>query len=333
MKRLLIGAAIVVGVIMLAGVGYIVYVMARYPDAGPTPQVTIAATPARLARGEYLAKHVAVCIDCHSTRDWTKFSGPLVRGTEGKGGFRFGEEMGLPGEVFAQNITPAALGSLSDGELLHAVACGVGKNGRALFPIMPYKSFAELSQEDIFSVLAYIRTLKPIQNDVPTGRLNFPLNIIVRMIPGPYVAHSMPDTTKSLEYGKYLVTTAACGDCHSQQKKGERIKGLEFGGGMEFRFPDGTVRSANITPDEKTGIGSWTKDLFLAKFKAYEHPDSALLSLKEVGYNTPMAWTMYAGMSERDLGMVYDYLRSLPPVKNDVERFTPINQAPQETRK
>jgi hypothetical protein len=63
------------------------------------------------------------------------------------------------------------------------------------------------------------------------------------------------------------VNAAGCIDCHTQQVRGEPIKGLEFAGGFELRFPEGTVRSANITTDEETGLGSWTTDEFVGRFK------------------------------------------------------------------
>jgi mono/diheme cytochrome c family protein len=328
MKRILriFGILAVVGVVGIAA--YLGYFFARYPDAGPVPQITIERTPERIARGKYLAHHVTVCIDCHSTRDWTKFSGPPVSGTEGKGGFRFGEEEGLPGDLYAKNITPAGLSSFNDGELVRSIAGGVTKDGTALFPLMPYPNYRELSREDLYSIISYIRSLAPIENQVPPRHLNFPVSLIVRSIPSPFTLSDAPDTGTAIKRGKYLATAASCRECHSLQVKGDLVAGMEFAGGREFPFPDGTVRSANITPDEESGIGSWTKELFVAKFKAYEHPDSALMDPKAVGYNSVMPWTMFAGMADRDLEAIYAYLSTVTPVKHPVERFTALNQAP-----
>ncbi len=59
-----------------------------------------------------------------------------------------------------------------------------------------------------------------------------------------------PDTSDTVDYGKYFTTMDSCADCHTPIEKGERIKGMEFAGGMEFKLPGGgIVRSANITPD------------------------------------------------------------------------------------
>jgi mono/diheme cytochrome c family protein len=327
MKKFFTIAAIVLAVVAALLLGFLGYVVIKYPDAGPPAQLTITATPERLARGAYLANHVTVCIDCHSTRDWTKFSGPLIPGTEGNGGLEFGREMGFPGTIYASNITPASLGTMSDGELLRAIASGVGTEGRALFPIMPYPSYDKLSEVDLASIIAYIRTLKPIHQQIPERKLDFPLNLLVRTIPAPHHASPPPDTSDILAYGKYLANAATCIDCHTQHVKGKMVPGMEFAGGAEFRLSDGTIRSSNITPDEATGIGAWTKEIFLAKFKLFEHPDSTSLSIAAMGFPSVMPWTMYAGMTGRDLEAIFAYLKAVPPKKNAVERWTPKTAA------
>ncbi len=117
MKKLLkIAAWGAGGVLLLCALG-IGYLYIRYPDVGPVRDLTVTSTPERLARSAYLANHVSVCMDCHSTRDWNYFAGPIMPGTEGKGGELFGETIGLPGMVYAHNITPGGLGSQSDGVL------------------------------------------------------------------------------------------------------------------------------------------------------------------------------------------------------------------------
>ncbi len=323
MKRLSKVLAFGAGIIVLAAAVGLAVLFLGYPDGGPVPDVAAVSTPDRVERGEYLANHVAVCIDCHSTRDWTKFSGPPVPGTAGKGGDLFDETIGFPGSIAATNITPAGIGGMSDGELAHAIVSGIGQGGRPLFPIMPYTAYASLSQEDLESLIAYIRTLPPIVNSVPERKLNFPLNLLVRTMPAAYTPQAAPNKGNSYEYGKYITTLASCIDCHTPQDKGELVKGKEFSGGWEVAVPQGTIRSANITPDEETGIGLWTKDIFVAKFKEFEHADSAKLDLGLMGRQSIMPWTMYAGMTEDDLGAIYDYLRTVPPIRNRVEPWTP----------
>jgi hypothetical protein len=173
------------------------------------------------------------------------------------------------------------------------------------------------------SIIAYIRTLKPIENTPPQTKLNFPLNLIVRTIPGKHTEHGSPDTSNVYEYGKYLVNAADCIECHTQRKDGRIIEGLEFAGGFEFPFPNGqVVRSANLTPDEETGIGTWSETDFVNKFKFYDNPEGRTMLAASMEYNTTMPWTMFAGMTEHDLGAIYKYLRSVKPLKNKVEKFT-----------
>ncbi|HCT24427.1 MAG TPA: cytochrome C, partial [Chitinophagaceae bacterium] len=86
---------LVLGIIVLLAAA-LTYVKLALPNVGDAPQLTVQATPEKIARGEYLANHVTVCMDCHSKRDWTKFSGPVTPGTLGMGGDRFDESVGMP---------------------------------------------------------------------------------------------------------------------------------------------------------------------------------------------------------------------------------------------
>ncbi|MBI5472480.1 MAG: cytochrome C [Ignavibacteriae bacterium] len=324
MKKALKFVGIVVGVLLLVLVGALAFFVLKYPDVDPPPAVTVERTPERIARGKYLANHVTICIDCHSTRDWTKFAGPIIAGTEGKGGEEFNEQIGgIPGTLFSANITPAGIGQYTDGELLRVFTVGVTREKRAIFPLMPYLGYNNLSQEDAYSIVAYLRSLPPIENTIKESKLNFPVNLIVRTIPPKsYQPKPAPEKSNTIEYGRYLSTIAACGDCHTPAVKGERIPGMEFAGGMEFTFPSGTVRSLNITPDEETGIGTWTKEDFIARFKAFADSSSRNVSVTMNEFNTPMPWIMYAGMTDEDLGSIYAFLRTLKPVKHQVEKFT-----------
>lgn len=327
MKRALKLIGIAAGVLAVGIAGLLGYLFFMLPDAGPIPSISVVSTPERLERGKYLVNHVAACIDCHSTRDWARFSGPIIPGTEGKGGERFDSNVGLPGTLYARNITPAGLGRATDGQLLQAIAGGIDHNGKPLFPLMGYKAYANLSTGDLYAIIAYIRTLKPIQNSVPEHQLDFPLNLIVRTIPGRFTPQSEPNRNNPYEYGKYLVNAAGCIECHTQKTQGKNLPGMEFAGGWEFGLPNGVVRSANITPEEETGIGFWTKEIFIAKFKEWENADSTKLNLEKMGRQTIMPWTLYAGMTEEDLGAIFAYLRTITPVKNRVETWTPLEGA------
>jgi hypothetical protein len=88
------------------------------------------------------------------------------------------------------------------------------------------------------------------------------------------------------------------------------------------------TRSANITPDADTGIGSWTEQQFIDRFKSFEGVEQPVLSEAERRQNTPMPWTAYAGMSREDLAAIYTALRQQKPIVNRVTRFPDV-QSPQ----
>ena len=312
---------IVVGLLFIIGLAAS-YIYFFLPDTGKAPDLKIEITPERVARGKYLATSVAVCIDCHSTRDWSLYSGPMVAGTDGKGGEKFPHEFGFPGIFYARNITPAALGKWTDGEIFRAVTSGVSKDGSPLFPLMPYDHFGKADKEDIYSILAYIRSLPAIANEVPVSKADFPVNILMHLAPQKPAFVTMPKETDTVQYGAYLVSMASCVTCHSKENKGEIIKGTEYGGGREFQFPGGTVRSSNITW-QGAGVANMTKDQFIARFKLYRDSSYRSPKLRPMDFNTPMPWTMYSGMKESDLGAIYAFLATVKPLDNKVEKFTP----------
>lgn len=298
------------------------YFLGRYPGVGPAPSVRIRVTAGLIERGQYLANHVTRCIECHSTRTWTMFSGPIVAGTEGAGGERFDNELGYPGTLYAANITPAALGQWTDGEILRAIVSGVTRDGRAMFPVMPYPNYRALSEADAEAIVAYIRTLKPIVRNIAPSRLDFPMSLRVRMIPKPYAAQPSPDRSDLVAYGQYLVTIASCTTCHAHPEGGESIHGMEYAGGADFKLPEGgRVQSANITPDSDTGIGSWPREFFIARFRESASAATQRFPLTDRRFNTIMPWTMYGGMTDEDLGAIYAYLRTVGPVRNRVTPF------------
>lgn len=319
MKKIFL--TILVLLVVVLGIA-ISYVKIGLPNVGDAPDLKIDMTPQRVQHGEYLANHVTLCMDCHSSRDWTRFSGPLVPGTNGKGGEMFDEKMGFPGKFFAKNITPLKLKDWTDGEIFRTITTGVNKSGDALFPVMPYHYYGKMDKEDIYDIIAYIRTLPSIDNEIPARSVNFPMNFILNTIPAKASLVEKPSRSDTIKYGAYMVNSAACMECHTQVKQGQIIPELSFSGGREFNMGNGSVFSANITPDDATGIGSWSAEQFVARFKAYK--DSAnfpVINSKKV--NTIMPWVMMAGMDTSDLRSIYAYLHTLKPVKNTVTHFVP----------
>ena len=321
MKKLfkILGILLILVFVFAAG-GYI-YLVSAFPKVSAAPDIKIEPTPERLERGKFLANSFAFCIDCHSGREMNKFSMPVKPGTEGMGGFDYGESAGF---VPAANITPdkeTGLGNWTDGEIFRAITSGVSKDGRFLAPMMPYPLFASLDKEDIYSIIAYIKTIPAIKNKVPEKNLKFPVNIIFRTIPSDANNFGKrPDGLDKIKLGEYY--GIGCKFCHSQSEKGAYIPGKEFAGGVEFPMPDGSiVRSGNITPDKETGIGNMTRDLFISKFRACLNESN--LDVKTWGFNTPMAWNFLSKTAtDDDLSAIYDYLMTQKPVNNKVEKVT-----------
>ncbi|HEY3406364.1 MAG TPA: c-type cytochrome [Ohtaekwangia sp.] len=323
MKKFLKVLGIMVMIIMVAVSALLVYIKTALPDVGEAEDIKIEYTAERIARGEYLANSVNVCMDCHSTRDWSKFSGPLVEGTFGQGGDRFDQSVGMPGVFYAKNITPAGISRYTDGELFRVITTGVTKEGRAMFPLMPYPYYGRMDREDVYSVIAYIRSLSPIKNEVPESTPDFPMNFIINTIPQKAELQQKPDPSDQLAYGAYMANASGCVECHTRFEKGQIVKEFSFGGGREFSFPDGSVvRSSNISPHPETGIGKWTKENFITRFKSYTDSAYVVPSVGRGEFNTIMPWTMYGKMTEEDLAAIYTYLKTVAPVDQAIEKFT-----------
>jgi mono/diheme cytochrome c family protein len=323
MKTMLKIGLLAVSALLLLAMGGILYVSFALPNVGPPPtDLKVEVTPEKIERGKYLAYHVLQCIDCHSQRDFGVFSGPPNEGTEAHGGERFDQTMGFPGVFISPNITPTGIGDWTDGELFRLITTGVRKNGEPIFPIMPFESYGKLDPSDIEAVIAYIRTLEPATTNHPASVADFPFNLIMRTIPKKAEPEKRPSTQDQIAYGKYLVTASACYDCHTKFANGAYV-GEPLAGGREFLLPWGTLTSANITPHE-TGIGSWTKEAFVGKFKAHQNREE-LPSVIGSDFQTIMPWYMYAGMTEEDLGAIYSYLKTITPVENRITVFVASN--------
>ncbi|MBX9851853.1 MAG: cytochrome C [Cytophagaceae bacterium] len=233
MKKTLKIIFAVVAVLIFGVACLLTYVKVALPNVGPAPDLKVELTPERVERGKYLAHNVCACIDCHSTRDWSKLTGPLIEGTLGKGGEKFNQDYGFPGTYYSRNITPAGIGNWTDGEVFRAITSGMSKDGRPLFPVMPHPAYGKMDSLDIISIIAYLRTLKPIENNVPESSSDFPMNFIIHTIPAKPNFKPIPAKTDTLKYGEYLLSAGSCVDCHSpKDDKGQYIEGMKYAGGF-----------------------------------------------------------------------------------------------------
>ncbi|MEP7256041.1 MAG: cytochrome C [Ferruginibacter sp.] len=274
-------------------------------------------------RGNYLAHHVSLCMDCHSQRDFSQFSGPPKEGTEGMGGEAFDQKLDVPGVIYTRNITPDTvngIGKWTDEEIARAITKGISKNGDTLFPLMPYPHYNTMSKDDIYSIIAYIRTLKPNSNKVPERKLMIPASMAYPPLRSASLETNVkPDVSDIIKYGEYMWNASACMDCHTAMEKGQFVMPKMMAGGRTFDMGIFKVTSGNITPDSATGIGKWTEEMFLDKFKNYR--DKTTYSANPGKNNSIMPWSMYAHMDDFDIKAIYRFLRTLPAVNNKVEKY------------
>jgi hypothetical protein len=286
------------------------------PKARPLTARKFEPTPARLARGQYLVENFG-CFDCHAEHDWKKHDAPLVEGTRGAGYAEF-PLVGLPGRIVPSNITPdpeTGAGNWTDDQLARAIREGIGHDGRALFPLMPYPHFRVMSDEDLASVIVYIRSIPPVHKALPQTEIIFPVKYLIRSAPQPVTEPvPPPDLSTPLERGRFLVNIAGCSDCHTPQSKGQNIPGLEFAGGFVLEGPWGKVASANITPDP-SGISYYDEALFVQTFR------TGYVKAREI--NQIMGWWHYRNLTDEDLKGMFAYLRTLKPVKHRVDNTEP----------
>lgn len=292
-------------VLLVAG---ITFTIGWRPFIGPRKRATtdrkFERTPERVARGRYLAQGLLGCGTCHSKKDWMTHGGPVIAGTEFAGQTLNLE--GFPGAPSVPNITPdpeTGGGTWSDDEMARAIREGIGHDGRTIFPMMPYEEYKTLSDEDVASVVVYLRSVAPIKNVVPPMRVKFPVNYLVRSAPEPVTAPVPgPNPADRLATGKYLAGLG-CG-CHRE------IEAIDFGGGDHLKGPWGEVTSANITSDA-SGIGYFDEAGFIKTLR------TGYVGARKL--NSIMPFGEFQNLSDDDLKAIFAYLRTVKPVKHRVD--------------
>ena len=181
----LVGLIIVVGLVAVKLFGLRTFIGARKRNL--TAQ-TFTSTPVRLERGKYIANTIG-CLYCHSPHDWSKRDEPILSGMEGAGAqLRY---VDLPGKIVAPNLTPdkeTGAGDWTDDALARAIREGIGHDGRTLFPIMPYQHYRTMPDEDLASVVVYLRSLPAVRNPLPKTEIIFPVKYLIRNAPEPITA-------------------------------------------------------------------------------------------------------------------------------------------------
>jgi hypothetical protein len=234
-------------------------------------------TPVR--RGEYLVRHVAACMECHTPRlPGLEFDEEhLLSGVENL--FDLARDEAGIGAIHSRNLTPdeaTGLGSWTDDEIKAAFTRGVSRDGDPLHPMMPYVAFANMNEEDADAIVTYLRSIPAVRHDVPV-REPLPFEpsspaspFPPELVPEPTLAASDPDYERAI-HGKYLASAVApCLFCHTEEARSGAPDPLlldkPFMGRRawvpvplgESAGPDvGTILSRNLTPADN-GLARWS---------------------------------------------------------------------------
>ncbi len=278
-------------------------------------------TPERLERGKYLVEGLLQCWACHSEVDFSKRPIEPFPGKKFGGTVFSNDEAGVSAanRIVIPNISPDpdyGAGKWSDTAFVRALRQGIGHDGRTLFPLMPYSFFRSLSDEDLASVIVYVRSQEPVHIQRPKIQLTEELKKSFQPLPPlPHVAE--PDRSDKVAYGKYLVTVGHCTACHATyDDKGNPIDGMDFAGGSPLVGPWSggdkieTVTALNITPDP-SGIGYFDEAMFIEVIRNGGFRNRPLSNI--------MPWNFFRNLSDDDLKAMFAYLKTLKPVCHRVD--------------
>jgi len=252
----------------------------------------------QIERGGYLAK-AGDCVACHTGPGQQPYAGGLALETPF-------------GKIVSPNITPdseTGIGAWTDDEFVAAMHDGRGRNGKRLYPAMPYPAYTKVSRADALAIFAYLKTIQPVRHAVESNQLPFPFNIRQSLVfwnalnftPGEF----KPDPKKSAEWnrGAYLVEGLAhCGTCHTPKNilGGDKTSEAYTGGTLQDWF------APDITANKHTGIGDWGVEDIVKYLKTGAN-DYTLASgpmSEEIVHSS-------SGMNDGDLKAIAVYLKGI----------------------
>ena len=280
-----------------------------------------------IAQGRYIAT-IAGCTSCH-TPDKAEYQNPQTLTLEQiqtiafdggealdtqnflSGGRLF--DLGPAGAVYTRNLTPdkaTGLGNWTDEQIKIAVKTGLSADGKTLFPVMPYHVYNGMADSDLEAVVAFIRSVNPVNHKVTDKTINTD-----GMPTLPYTQGiTAPDPSDKAARGAYLVNSVmGCTDCHTpvDPATGAPVMEKYLGGRQPYEGPWGIVYGGNITPDPETGIGDWNEEEIKRSVLAGIGKDGRRLIL--------MPWYAYSSLTPEDADAVAYFLKNeLAAVNNEV---------------
>jgi mono/diheme cytochrome c family protein len=261
-----------------------------------------AAAQSPVERGRYLVNGLLTCGNCHTPR---AKGGVFDMSKQLSGGPQVFDEPAFV--VRGANITPdkeTGIGSWSAADIKKAMQEGVRPDGTPLAPIMPYPFYRVFTPGDLDAVVAYLQSVPAVSNKVPPPVYRAAMQ--ASPPPGAGKAMSEADLKDPVKHGFYLFTIAHCGECHTPMAN-DQLDFVNLGkGGREFKGPWGVSVSRNITSHKTAGLGEWSDTEIKAAIVKGVRKDGTLLK-------PPMAFELYATMTEADLNALIAYMRTLPP--------------------
>lgn len=303
---------------------------------GEAPEYSAAA----IARGRYLSHAVCECFECHSPL----YDDDRVLPIETKLGA--GDILNEKTRLVAPNITPdpeTGAGRWTDDQLVRAIRQGISHDGRRLSVVMPYPTLSILTNDDVHAIVAYLRSLPPVRNELPKW---VPLRV-AELPPDPPGPPATPnDLATRKGRGAYLAHLARCVHCHSPRpatgSEHLRRRDMEFAGGRRFETkryfdeidddpvrppaeaarldPPSFVTSPNITQDP-SGIPYFDEAIFIQTIRTGRVAGRRPLT-------RAMLWFEFRKLTDDDLGAIFEFLRSVPPVRHRVNNADPPTYCP-----
>jgi mono/diheme cytochrome c family protein len=252
--------------------------------------VAIPTDPAAIAEGKRLYT-TRGCVDCHGADS----SGKIVADDP------------LLGRLVASNLTVGQGGvgsTYSDIDWVRAIRHGLGPDGQPLL-LMPSDEFNALDDTDLGTLIAYLKSVPAVDNEVPArrvgplGRVLIVAGQIPSLLPAKFIDHDAPRPATvaravTPEYGAYLAKS--CIGCHGSGLSGGPIPGVP----AEPPFP------ANLTPDADTGLGQWQEVDFIRAMREGKRPNGSEINAKA------MPWPIFSQMTDTELSALWLYLQSIP---------------------
>lgn len=275
----------------------------------------VAAQPTReeIARGKYVFGAAAGC-GCHTApkqplnAGGRKYDGPF-------------------GTVYSSNITPdptTGIGKWTDEQIITATRLGRRPNGERLIPVHPYTVFNGMTEQDLQDVVAYLRSVPPVNRQTPAKKISVPMfeSVFLPAWLATFAAVETPPKsapTSGVARGEYLTRAVShCGECHTPRTMTMAVDNTRFlAGNQKGKGPEGSA-VPNITPDRETGLGSWTEEQITDYLETGNKPDGDVSGglMMEVIQGSSAG---YKDLTKADRQAIAKYLKSIPAVKNRID--------------